>query len=84
MYRSIVFLQGDDFPEFEKVWEEHGFHRAAEYLMQWESGETTDVDTVEEPWGAWDSVYRLEDGYIMTVNWRLGYAGLCQRENKDE
>lgn len=76
MYRFVVFLQGDDFEEFETVLDRDGEAAAMDYLKQWETGEG--ATQAGEPWGSADYVHE-SGGYVMSYNLRLGYAGLCVR-----
>ncbi len=94
IYRDVVFLQGDDYLEFETAveaaigrtdhkgtWSSSAF----EYLMQWESGEANE-ESPREPWGTSDQTYtrRMGDStYVLSVNERIGYVGLTEVIERD-
>lgn len=80
-YQTIVFLQGDDYPEFEKALN-LGTGEAFEYLSQWESGDVGEIRNTA-PWGAFDQTVNFP-GYVMSWNPSLSYASLTKirRTNK--
>ena len=86
VYRSIVFLQGDQATEALDVLNLNGEDAALEMLAQydaWDSG--GEHEETEEPWGTSDDTFEGEVGgvpYVMSYNTRLGYIGLCRIEDK--
>jgi hypothetical protein len=91
-YAHIVFMQGDDYDEWEAIMypdREPGYlplprgHDAAvEYLAQWDNGdeaEVWDTDTDNgKPWGTADYTYEQGE-YVMSWNPPLGYVGLVRK-----
>lgn len=73
-YSQIVFLEGEEFDEFDGVLEDGGYDAALEYLKQYDYA--GDYDVRDEPtYGPYDNV--VHDGeYIVNVNQAVGYAGL--------
>lgn len=80
-YQTIVFLQGDDYPEFEKALD-LGTSEAFEYLSQWETGDESESRETA-PWGTHDQTVHFP-GYVMSWNSGLSYASLTKilRTNK--
>lgn len=82
-YERIVFMQGDDFEEFEREvdamtsarpalsWED----AAIEYLSQWDAGDGGDGGHETPSRGTSDSWAEHGD-YVLTWNDRMGYCGL--------
>jgi len=75
-YERIVFLQGEDYNQMvDDLGDNDGTEDMIAYLQQWDSGDSGDIHD-EPAAGTEDRVFETDDGYILTVNYRLGYAGL--------
>lgn len=76
-YYEIAFVQGDEFEELA----DRGVNEMAEILNNY----TTDnVDDKLRTWQHWrmdDKVYVIDDGIVLTVNYRAGYAILFRVVN---
>lgn len=81
-YRSVVFLQGDDFQVWYDYFDANGYDDCFEYLLQWEYGEGEVYDS--EPWGSLDKTYESVDGdnkYVVSYNYNLSYVSLTAVED---
>lgn len=87
-YEEIVFLQGENYPEFERVLYPSTrtdpllllgppqVDQALDYLTRWDNGEPVRTYDVP-PWGSGDDIHQRGD-YVLSYNTRLGYAGLVR------
>ena len=75
-WADVVFADGDDYSECADM----GIDEMADYLAQWDYGQETDDAHTRDayPWGSSDHVYRVGQ-YVLTANYRLGYASLNRR-----
>lgn len=78
-YKLVMFLQGDDYLEFESTLDAGGTEAAVAYLAQWEPDHYSDMTLAEPPHGSQDTVVESADGqYVLSYHTRKGYAGLCR------
>jgi hypothetical protein len=79
-YANIVFIQSsDETEEPEQIYNEQGIGALFEYLKQWDYGKESEQDIYDGiPWGTNDEVYPCADNYILTINTRMPYFGLCR------
>lgn len=92
IYQTVIFLDGDDYDEWEALMYPDrtpvvlpfpsGHDAALAYLMQWEYGEPTE-EYDHEPWGSADYTHKV-DGYVMSWNTRLSYASLTRVTEKED
>lgn len=92
IYETVIFLQGDDYDEWEALMypdREPGYlpfpsgHDAAfDHLMQWEYGESTDTYTLP-PWGSDERTYE-HNGYVMAWHPGLGHVSLNRITEKED
>lgn len=84
-YVDIVFCQGDDANEPLDILDQFGVDAAAEYLAQWDYGESaSEFNSTTTP-SAGTSDYSeatSNSEYIVTWNLRLGYIGLERVESE--
>ena len=74
-WADIVFLDGDDYIEAESA-VDSGAYTWLEYMQQWDYGDIGEVRD-SSPAGTRDDVWQ-EDGYEISLNRSIGYAGLCR------
>ena len=83
IYYTIVFLQGHDTEEFEKILKEKGEAEAMNYLSQWDYGSESLIDgSPNQPWGNNETTY-IEGDYIMAYDTAYETAGLYFKEGQD-
>lgn len=75
-YERVVFFQiGDEADEILNIIDDDGPEAAIEYAAQWHyPGEHETA--AEMGHGSADNVFHSDDGYILSWNTGLGYAGL--------
>ena len=80
LYANIVFIQSaDETAEPEKIYRKRGARALLDYLKQWDYGKESETELDDnEPWGLGDMVYGIDD-YIVTVNLKMPYFGLCRK-----
>lgn len=72
-FAQIVFLSGDEAAEFlDAEW--FTYEKAIEVLSDWDMGEYHDVR--DSPSAGTNDTQFMQDDYILTVNFRMGYLGL--------
>lgn len=73
---DVVFADGDDYSEVQDM----GIEEMTDYLSQWDYGQETDDAHTRDTysWGNSDHVYMVGQ-YVLTANYRLGYASLNRR-----
>ena len=77
-YEDVFFAQGDDADEILEIIQQKGERAALEYMKQWHyPGEHM---TRSEPGHGADDETFEKDGYILSYNPRIGYAGLVYRQ----
>lgn len=81
-YGEIVFMQNEDYQEFEQILEEYGEEQAFNHILQWNYGEGyTDVRD-EMPGTNWHEETYHEIGYpdlFMVWSTKYQYVGLFER-----
>lgn len=77
-YGTIVFMQGDDYNEFEAVLDERGEDAAFDHLNQWNYGEGYTDERPERPGENWHEHTVERDGQIMIWSTRYQYCGLFE------
>jgi hypothetical protein len=74
-YERITFLQDDDYRQMvDHLGDNDSVSDMIAYLAQWDYGDGGDIRDSPSA-GTDDRVYEA-DGYLLTVNYRDGYAGL--------
>lgn len=79
-YRTVIFLDGDDFDKWYAEFDSEGWDNGFEYLLQWEYGEGG-VISISEPWGAYEDSMTFFNGgleYVVSYNWNLAYVSLTE------
>lgn len=73
-YHTIIFVHDYQDESLAELMQNSGPEEIAGYLAQWDCGEYHD-DPVEQPWGSQDLTYDV-GGYVLSMNYGLGYAAL--------
>jgi len=73
-FAQIVFLQGDDYAEFNRILSEGSLLDALYYLRQWDYGDYDDIRNSNSA-GPYDDSWQYGQ-FLMTWNSGHGYAGL--------
>ena len=77
IYRSIVFMQDSNAEKALKILEKDGEEAALCYLSQWDYGDGGGEETVEEPWGTRDTLYK-KGNLVLNYSTGLEYIGLTK------